>query len=233
MGRIIKLTESDLKKLIKNIIEEETNKKKVQPINEDEITYNYNMGIQCFLNKKGIKDNAGQPLKMDGSIGRLPNSKAAQAISKYQISIGVDGDGVWGPDTMGKMPPKDKQMFKACVAEHGDLFDKGLHFLGLDEQMVSAIGNAARSAAIKGGIAKQGNEIPQQLIDWLKKNNVKNGQWSQDPKNPQKIVVGYFPPSTLGYSRLATIVSIYRPSTISSGSKNGKWEFNGTTIIFK
>ena len=42
--------------------------------------YNYNCGIQCFLNKKGVRDDAGQPLKIDGSIGNYPKSKSAQAI---------------------------------------------------------------------------------------------------------------------------------------------------------
>jgi len=105
-----------------------------------------------------------------------------------------------------------------------------LNEFGLDEQG-GAIGNAARSAAIQGGLAKQGNSVPQQLIDWLKKNNVKNGQWSKDLKNPQKIVVSYLPPSTLGSSKLVPLVSIYKPSTVSTD--NGKWEFNGTTVIFK
>ncbi len=200
-------------------------------LSEDQETYNYNMAIQCFLNKKGVKDDSGQPLKMDGSIGNWPKSKSAQAIANYQRNLGVyPVDGVWGPDTMNKMPGKDKEMFKECVSEHGDIIDKGLHFFGLDEQG-GVIGNAARSAAIQGGLAKQGNSVPQQLIDWLKKNNVKNGQWSKDLKNPQKIVVSYLPPSTLGSSRLVPLVSIYKPSTVSTD--NGKWEFNGTTVIFK
>ena len=94
--------------------------------------YNYNSAIQCFLNKKGIKDDSGQSLKLDGSIGNLPNSKSAQAIAKYQSSIGVDDDGVWGYETNTKMPPKDKMIYKQCISDHGDLFDKGLHLFGLD-----------------------------------------------------------------------------------------------------
>jgi hypothetical protein len=106
-----------------------------RPLNEDEETYKINQGIQCFLNKKGIKDNSGQPLKIDGSIGNYPNSKSAQAIHNYQSKIGVyPADGVWGPDTMDKMPPKDKELYKECLAEYGDIIDKGLHFFGLDEE---------------------------------------------------------------------------------------------------
>ena len=94
--------------------------------------YNYNRGIQCFLNKKNVKDDEGKPLKLDGSIGNLPNSKSAQAIAKYQSSIGVESDGVWGYNTNTKMSPKDKVMYKQCASDHGDLLDKGLHLLGLD-----------------------------------------------------------------------------------------------------
>ena len=118
--KIIKLTESDLMNIVKRVISE-----------QDE-NYKTNMAIQCFLNKKGIKDDSGQSLKLDGSIGRLPNSKSAQAIATYQGKIGVEQDGVWGYDTSTKMSPKDKEIFKGCVSEHGDLFDKGLHLLGLD-----------------------------------------------------------------------------------------------------
>lgn len=102
-------------------------------LSEQSETYKLNMAIQCFLNKKGVKDDAGQALKMDGSIGTYPKSKSAQAIVKYQTMINVyPADGVWGPDTMGKMPESDKKIYKGCVAEHGDILDKGLHFFGLD-----------------------------------------------------------------------------------------------------
>ena len=90
-----------------------------------------NKAIQCFLNKKGITDDAGQKLSVDGSIGRYPNSKSAQAISKYQSKIGVESDGVWGKNTMDKMPPNDMKLFKECESEHQDFIDKALGFLGL------------------------------------------------------------------------------------------------------
>lgn len=100
---------------------------------EQSETYKLNMAIQCFLNKKGVKDDAGQALEMDGSIGTYPKSKSAQAIVKYQTMIKVyPTDGVWGSDTIGKMPESDKKMYRECVAEHGDIIDKGLHFFGLD-----------------------------------------------------------------------------------------------------
>lgn len=110
--KIIKLTENDLRNIVKRVIQE-----------QDE-NYQANIVIQCFLNKKGIKDDAGQQLKLDGSIGRLPNSKSAQAISKYQSSIGVAADGVWGYDTTTKMSPKDKTIYDACFSEHGSIIDR-------------------------------------------------------------------------------------------------------------
>jgi hypothetical protein len=95
--------------------------------------YNYNMAIQCFLNKKGVKDDAGQSLKMDGSIGNYPKSKSAQAILKYQSMIKVyPADGVWGEQTMSEMPENDKKIFKQCVSDYGDLFDKISHYFGWD-----------------------------------------------------------------------------------------------------
>lgn len=116
------ITESQYNKLLESVISEQPE------------YYKFNMAIQCFLNKKGVKDDAGQILKMDGSIGNYPQSKSAQAISKYQSMIKVyPADGVWGPQTEGKMPPGDVKIFKACKAEHGDIFDKGAHFLGLDD----------------------------------------------------------------------------------------------------
>ena len=71
MGKkIIKLTESDLTRIVKRVIAEQ----------EDG---NYKKGIQCFLNKRGIKDDSGQSLKIDGSIGNYPNSKTAQTSSTH------------------------------------------------------------------------------------------------------------------------------------------------------
>jgi hypothetical protein len=118
--KVIRLTESDLTRIVKRVIAEQEEG-------------DYKRGIQCFLNKRGIKDDSGQSLKIDGLIGNYPASKTAQAISNYQSKIGVyPADGVWGEDTMRKMPSKDKEMFKQCVSDYGDIFDKGAHWLGLD-----------------------------------------------------------------------------------------------------
>ncbi len=74
---------------------------------------------------------------MDGSIGTYPKSKSAQAILNYQQTLKkLDPkymDGTWGEMTMMAMPPQDMVIFKDCKSEHGDIFDKGMHFLGLDD----------------------------------------------------------------------------------------------------
>jgi hypothetical protein len=125
MKKII-ITESQLKKVIDRVLNE-----------EDLTNYNFNNAVQLFLIKKKITDSNNQPVKKDGSIGRLPNSKSAQAIAKYQTIIGVEPDGVFGYDTTEKMKtkfPNDYKLWLECKSEEGDLFDKGAHFLGLDEQ---------------------------------------------------------------------------------------------------
>jgi hypothetical protein len=101
--KVIKLTESDLTNILKRVIKE-----------QDEVTKE-NMAIQCFLNKKGIKDNAGKQLVVDGKIGTLPNSKSAQAISKYQANLRVyPADGSWGSDITERMSGSDKRILDEC-----------------------------------------------------------------------------------------------------------------------
>jgi len=130
MKKII-ITESQLKKVIDRVLNE-----------EDLTNYNFNNAVQLFLIKKKITDSNNQPVKKDGSIGRLPNSKSAQAIAKYQTIIGVEPDGVFGYDTTEKMKtkfPNDYKLWLECKSEEGDLFDKGAHFLGLDEQSTTNV----------------------------------------------------------------------------------------------
>ena len=97
-------------------------------VNEQNESPELKRAIQCFLNKKGFKDESNQPLKIDGLLA----GKTAEALRKYQVKIGVDADGVWGYMTQNKMPDKDVQIFKQCVSDNGDLIDKGLHMFGLD-----------------------------------------------------------------------------------------------------
>jgi hypothetical protein len=98
-------------------------------INEQNESPELKKAIQCFLNKKGFRDDANQPLKIDGLMG----GKTAQALSKYQSKIGVyPADGVWGPVTQNKMNGSDVQIFKQCVSDEGSFIDKGLHMFGFD-----------------------------------------------------------------------------------------------------
>jgi hypothetical protein len=98
-------------------------------VNEQNESPELKKGIQCFLNKKGYKDDKNQPLKVDGLLG----DSVKQALSKYQSKIGVyPADGVWGNMTQSKIPDSDVQIFKSCVSQEGSIIDKGIHFLGLD-----------------------------------------------------------------------------------------------------
>lgn len=97
-------------------------------INEQNEPIEYKKAVQCFLNKKGYKDNSNKPLVVDGKWG----DKTEEALSKYQVKLRVEADGVWGPTTYNKMPEADVQIFKQCVSDEGDIIDKGLHFFGLD-----------------------------------------------------------------------------------------------------
>lgn len=110
--KVIKLTENDLHRIVKRVIKEQGEEQQA------------NVVIQCFLNKKGVKDDSGKALVVDGSIGRYPNSKSAQAIYKYQGMIGVEQDGVWGYNTSTKMPPADKKLYDACFSENSNIIDK-------------------------------------------------------------------------------------------------------------
>ncbi len=70
--------------------------------------------IQKFLNAKKITGDEGKPLEEDGLTCIDLSCQTAQAISEYQSSIGVwPAEGVWGPDTMEKMPKEDKELLES------------------------------------------------------------------------------------------------------------------------
>ena len=92
-------TESQMKSILDNLIQEETQ------LNEQSEMHDKIVAVQKFLNER-LKLN----LVTDGKTG--PNSKTYSAIQKYQSMIGLyPTDGTWGPNTEEKMPDSDKKMF--------------------------------------------------------------------------------------------------------------------------
>ena len=66
MKKVVRLTEKDLTRIVKRVIAEQEEG-------------DYKRGIQCFLNKRGIKDDSGQSLKIDGNI----DSKISYLTTKW------------------------------------------------------------------------------------------------------------------------------------------------------
>jgi len=89
MKKVIKLTESDLTKIVKKVLEES--------LDDREFT----MAVQDFLNDRYKKDPKFKKLVVDGKTG--PNSKTEEAIERYQKEKGLAVDGQLGPDTSAAM----------------------------------------------------------------------------------------------------------------------------------
>jgi hypothetical protein len=110
--RVVKLTESDLNRIVRRIITEQTDEKDLI------------RGIQRFLNQK-LKLN----LEIDGKTGK--NSETEKAIMKYQQQIKCyPADGTWGPETWEKMSAPDREKLKAMVAKEGGLLDQLMNWMG-------------------------------------------------------------------------------------------------------
>jgi len=108
MSRIRKLKIQAVKEANQRILNEQPHR--------DEV-----IKIQKFLNAKKITGDEGNPLEVDGLTCIDLSCQTAQAISKYQSSIGVwPAEGVWGPDTMEKMSDEDKEL----VDSFGGWFDR-------------------------------------------------------------------------------------------------------------
>ena len=92
--KIIRLTESDLENIVKKVIREQSEERKMT------------MAIQKFLNQV-----MNAKLEVDGLTGQ--NSKTEAAIMKLQQMLGVTPtDGVWGPDTETALENKKPEWFK-------------------------------------------------------------------------------------------------------------------------
>ena len=90
MKKIIRLKESDLKRLIKRVV-----------IEQYEEMYNITVAIQKFLNNRYKNDKTFKQLTVDGKTG--DNSQTEMAIKKYQKEKGLDTDGKIGRGTTGEM----------------------------------------------------------------------------------------------------------------------------------
>ena len=96
MGKVIRLTETDLTKIVKLVIKEQGEERKLT------------MAVQKFLNDKNVM-NAG--LEVDGLTG--PNSQTEKAIMKLQSMLGVyPTDGKWGKATEDALEKKKLTWYK-------------------------------------------------------------------------------------------------------------------------
>jgi hypothetical protein len=94
MGKVIRLTEADLTKIVKRVIKEESEERKLT------------RAVQKFLNDVM---NAG--LEVDGLTG--PNSQTEKAIMKLQSMLGVyPTDGKWGKTTEDALEKKKPTWYK-------------------------------------------------------------------------------------------------------------------------
>jgi peptidoglycan hydrolase-like protein with peptidoglycan-binding domain len=96
MGKVIRLTEADLTKIVKLVIKEQGEDRKLT------------MAVQKFLNDKNVM-NAG--LEVDGLTG--PNSQTEKAIMKLQGMLGIyPTDGKWGEVTEKALEKKKPTWYK-------------------------------------------------------------------------------------------------------------------------
>lgn len=108
-------TESQIKKVIDQTITEQTAELESKK------------AIQCFLNKVL---RPSPKLNVDGLHGK----RTSDAIAEFQGTKDfLNPDGVWGYETSKSMTPQEKEIFRKCVSDTGDLGDKIFHFLGMDK----------------------------------------------------------------------------------------------------
>ena len=106
-------TETQIKKIVDNQITEAQQ----DQINEQNYERNKIKAVQEFLNARLKTIPNFKPLTIDGRTGH--NSATEEAIMMYQGIIRVyPTDGVWGPDTESKMPPKEKEYLDKMVSKY-------------------------------------------------------------------------------------------------------------------
>ncbi len=100
MAKVIRLTEADLTKIVKLVIQEQSEERK------------HTIAVQKFLNDKRVMNAKLIP---DGKTG--PNSETEKAIMKLQGMLGVyPTDGVWGPDTENALESKKPEWYKIWMS---------------------------------------------------------------------------------------------------------------------
>jgi hypothetical protein len=96
MGKVIRLTEADLTKIVKRVMKEQSEERK------------HTMAVQKFLNDKRVLN---AKLVEDGKTGR--GSETEKAIMKLQDMLGViPTDGTWGEDTEDALESKKPEWYK-------------------------------------------------------------------------------------------------------------------------
>jgi hypothetical protein len=101
MGKkVIRLTESDLQKIVRRVISEQSEERK------------HTIAIQKFLNDKEVMNAKFVP---DGKTGA--GSQTEEAIMKLQDILGViPTDGTWGEDTENALKLKKPQWYKIWLS---------------------------------------------------------------------------------------------------------------------
>jgi hypothetical protein len=100
MGKVIRLTEADLTKIVKLVIKEQSEERK------------HTMAVQKFLNDKRVLN---AKLVEDGKTG--PYSQTEKAIMKLQDILNViPTDGTWGEDTENALESKKPEWYKIWMS---------------------------------------------------------------------------------------------------------------------
>ena len=101
MGKkVIRLTESDLQKIVRRVISEQSEERK------------HTIAIQKFLNDKEVMNAKLVP---DGKTGA--GSQTEEAIMKLQDILGViPTDGTWGEDTENALKSKKPHWYKIWLS---------------------------------------------------------------------------------------------------------------------
>jgi len=90
-------TESQVKKVVDNVIKEQTDNRILTAT------------VQCFLNHPKVMN---AKLGIDGKTG--PNSLTEKALMKFQQKKGVTPDGVWGYRTQETLTPEEANIWAGC-----------------------------------------------------------------------------------------------------------------------